>query len=206
MALNQSRLRSQLPITAETKRLLHKIAALLAESPRHVVFEIAGARYRAQDLGSVTIDETLGSGNITFKRPPLADVAGTLELQDITYTGAEGNADDNDVTISYVDDGTAGSETVSVVGTAITVHMEAGVSTATQIKAAFDAESDATDLASAAITGTAGDAQDAEPATALTGGVTGNTLETYDNADILMVKRLRTKKYLIIIKDAANPA
>ena len=206
MALNQSRIRSELPQTAETKRLLVKIAALYAQKSSRLVFEKSGTRFNASECADVALDFDAGSANIIFRRPPSADRAGSLLMQDITYTGAEGNADDNDVTIAYVDDGTAGAETVSVVGTAITVHMEAGVSTATQIKAAFDAESDATDLASAEITGTAGDAQAAQAATALSGGADASALETYDTADILMIKRLRTKKYLIILKDAANPA
>lgn len=206
MALMQSRQRSQLAETAETRRLLDKIAALFAQKAARLVFEKSGVRFNASECANVALDFSLVSGNIVFRRPPAADQAGQRTIQDITYTGAAGNATDNSVTIAYVDDGTAGSETVTVVGTAITVHMEAGVSTATQIKAAFDLSAPATALASAAITGTAGDAQDAQSATALLGGVTKSSLETYDTADILMVKRLRTKKYLIVIKDAANPA
>lgn len=206
MALNQSRMRSQLQSTVETKRLLKKIKDLLALSPNHVVFEKAGVRYKAQELGSVAIDETAVSANIQYKRPPLSDVAGTLVLQDLTYTGLSGNADDNDTTIEYVDDGTAGSETVGVVGQAITVHMEDGVSTATQIKAAIDGTPAAAALVSIAISGTGSNPQDAVAPTNLSGGVTANTLESYDIADIIMIKRLRTKKYLIKIADSANPA
>lgn len=206
MALNQSRQRSQLGEIAETKRLLHKIAALLAQSPRHLVFEIAGQRYRASDLGSVTLDETLVSGNITFKRAPLASVKASKVIQDLTYQADTAGAAGNSITITYVNDGTAGAETVGVVGSAITVHMQSGASTATQIKAAVDASGAAAALVDVSISGVGATAQTAVGATSLAGGVTASSLETYDTADILMVKRLRTKKYLIIIKDAANPA
>lgn len=206
MALNQSRQRSQLGELAETKRLLHKIAGLLALSPRHVVFEMAGQRFRAQDLGSVTIDETLGSGNITFRRPPLAAVKAHKTIQDLTFTADTAGTAGNSITITYANDGTAGSETVGVVGSAITVHMQSGVSTATQIKTAVDASVAAAALVDTSITGTGSTAQTAVSATSLFGGAAANSVETYDNADIQMIKRLRTKKYLIKIKDAANPA
>jgi len=86
-------------------------------------------------------------------------IAASLEIEDITYTAVEPGAAGNDITIAYVDDGTADEETVDVTGTDIVVHMEAGVSTATQIKAAIDAKAEAIALVSAEITGTAGDAQ-----------------------------------------------
>lgn len=42
-------------------------------------------------------------------------------------------------TLEYIDDTTAGSETASIAGLDIKVHIESGVSTATQVKAALDA-------------------------------------------------------------------
>lgn len=104
MALNQSRQRSQLAQTAETKRLLVKIAALYAQKAARLVFEKAGQRFGAEECTNVALDFNAADDNIVFRRP-----------------GAGSN-------------------------------------------------------------------------------------EYYDTADILMVKRLRTKKYLIVIKDAAASA
>lgn len=70
---------------------------------------------------------------------------------DLTFTSVATGVDANDITITLADTATAGSETVDVTGTDIVIGIEAGVSTATQIKAAFDAEEDATDLATCAI-------------------------------------------------------
>lgn len=98
-----------------------------------------------------------------------ADFASVV-IQDITYTAAAAGAVGNDITIAYVGGGTAGSETVDVTDSAIEITIEDGVSTATQVKAAFDGESAATDLASATITGTAGDPQDVVTATNLENG------------------------------------
>lgn len=201
MALNQSRQRSQLAQTAESKRLLDKIAALYAQKSARLVFEKAGQRFNAKDCTNVALDFSLADDNIVFTRPSGPVLKASLAIEDITYTAVAAGAAGNSITIEYLDDGTAGAETVGVVGNAITVHMEAGVSTATQIKAAIDLSAPALALVSAAITGTAGDAQADHAAAPLVGG---SDTEQYDTADILMVKRLRTKKYLIILKDAAS--
>lgn len=62
----RSLLKSDINVLHETNAILDKIAALYAKSPRHVVFEIGLARYRGQDVTGVTIDSTLGSGNVAF--------------------------------------------------------------------------------------------------------------------------------------------
>lgn len=94
----------------------------------------------------------------------------SLVVQDITYTSVAYTTAANDITIEYVAGGTAGSEVVTVNGNAISIEIEDGVSTATQVKAAFDAEPAAVALATAAITGTAGDAQVAAAEANLAGG------------------------------------
>lgn len=95
---------------------------------------------------------------------------GSVVVQDITYTSVALDEDANLISIEYTDGGTAGAEVVSVVDNAISIQIEDGVSTATEIKAAFDAEPAAVALATAAITGTAGDAQDAAVPVFLSGG------------------------------------
>lgn len=203
MPLNQSRMRSQLAISADRLRLLNKIKTLYTQKASRLVFEKAGARFNAKDCSNVALDFDAADDNIIFTRPTGPVIFASKVIQDLTYTAVAAGADGNDITIEYVDDGTADAETVDVTGTAIVVHIESGVSTATQVKAAIDAESTATDLVSVAISGTAGDPQVTAAAANLEDG---SDTEQYDTADILMIKRLRTKKYLIIIKDAADEA
>ena len=64
-----------------------------------------------------------------------AGLQSSITVQDITYTFIA-NGDNNAYQIEYVDDTTAGNESVSILGNLITVHIEDGVSTATQIAAA----------------------------------------------------------------------
>lgn len=99
-----------------------------------------------------------------------AAVKASKIVQDITYTAASYGTVGNSVTVAYTDGATAGSEVVTVTGTAISIQIESGVSTATQVKAAFDLSAAAVALAAASITGTAGDAQVAATAVALESG------------------------------------
>lgn len=124
-----------------------------------------------QDL-TYTARETGPSGNdisIEYLAHTPA-VAASKIVQDLTYTADTPGAAGNDITVTYVDDGTAGAETVTVVGTDITVHMEAGVSTATQIKAAVDLEAPAAALVNVTISGVGGNTQTAQAETALENG------------------------------------
>lgn len=88
---------------------------------------------------------------------PYAGVVSDLVEQDITFTFiAAGN--NNSYTLEYTPGATAGNEVVTVLGNAIEVQIESGVSTATQVKAAWDASQAATAI-NAVITGTASNAQ-----------------------------------------------
>lgn len=86
-------------------------------------------------------------------------------IQDIQYIS--NNVNRAFITIAYVTGGTAGAEVVTVTGAVISVAIESGVSTATQVKAAIDASGAATALLSATILGTASNPQTAVAATAL---------------------------------------
>lgn len=197
MSIFRSRLRNP----NKTEAHLAKIAALFAEKPSHVVFQIGNDRFSAANATNVAIDAESDEDTIVLTRPS-GGVKASLELQDLTYTAVEGGADGNDIQIVYADTGTAGSESVLVVGTVITVSMEDGVSTAQQIYDAIQAESDATDLVSVEITGDPDNEQAAVSATNLAGGL---DVESYDLADIQLIRRLRTKKYLIKISGNADP-
>lgn len=91
-------------------------------------------------------------------------------IGDITYTAVKAGEEGNSISIEYLDTGTAGAETVTVSGNKISVSMEAGVSTATQINTAIGASAAALLLITKAITGVAGTAQSAQAESNLSGG------------------------------------
>lgn len=68
-----------------------------------------------------------------------AAVAASVVVQDLTFSADVTGTASNGVTVTYVNDGTAGAETVAVSNGAITVHMQSGTSTATQINTAVTA-------------------------------------------------------------------
>lgn len=69
---------------------------------------------------------------------PYAGVQSTLTEQDLTFTFNQ-PGDNNSYSLEYTPGATAGSEVVSILGNAITVQIDNGVSTALQIKAALEA-------------------------------------------------------------------
>ena len=97
----------------------------------------------------------------------IAGSVGTLSFAADT-AGLAGNS----IEVILVDGGTAGSETVGVVGSVITVDIETGVSTAAQIKTAIDNDVDAAALVDT--TASVAGAMEADSVT-LTGGLSGNS-------------------------------
>lgn len=85
----------------------------------------------------------------------------TLTKAQLVFTAVAVGAGGNDISIEFLDTGTAGSEEVTVTDSLISVSMEDGVSTATQIKAALDASDEAMTLITVATTGTPSTAQSA---------------------------------------------
>jgi hypothetical protein len=90
-----------------------------------------------------------------FDKDDMQSVQAFLKKAQMTFTAVTAGSDGNDISIEFLDTGTAGAETVTVTGTApvrkISVSIEDGVSTATQIKTAIDASEDATALILATI-------------------------------------------------------
>lgn len=98
--------------------------------------------FKAQD------NELTGiQGVINLVQPVQAAVTG----QGITYTAVPYGNLGNDITITIVGGGTAGAEVVTVVGKAITVQVEAGVSTRTQVETAVEGDVDAAALVSVSV-------------------------------------------------------
>lgn len=141
---------------------------------------------------------------MSIKVPVTSAVKASLVVQDITYTAVLRGTAGNSISITYTSGGTAGSEVVTVSGNDISIQIEDGVSTATQVKAAFDAESDATDLASAAITGTAGNAQDAATIDYLENG-TNPTAAGLDASQVTSITETAVGSWLIIFKYPFHP-
>lgn len=120
--------------------------------------------------GAILSVSAIDKDSVTITSNSNAGVEASLVVQDITYTARVPGTDGNSITIAYTAGGTAGSEVVSVTGTAISVQIETAVSTATQVLAKVVASPAAMALVSASISGTAGDAQVAAVAAPLAGG------------------------------------
>lgn len=103
-----------------------------------------------------------------------AGVQSSIVIQDLTLTfNAVG--DNDTTTIEYVDDVTAGSETATYTAPNIVVHIESGVSTATQVKTALEANFTINSNLTITVSGTASNAQVTQAATNFTGGENAGT-------------------------------
>jgi hypothetical protein len=111
------------------------------------------------------VDEDLETVNVPA-------VAASKKIQDILYTAKTAGADGNDIEITYDDSKNDGSaEVTSVTDGAITVAIEAGVTTAQAIADAIEADEDADALVSVAVdAGDETDPQTAETSVALENG------------------------------------
>lgn len=123
-------------------------------------------------LGSVEIvmeprKTQIHSGDsIYIGRPQRNTSAPGIVVQDLLYI-SKTVAPLTPVTITYTAGGTAGSEVVTLVGTAISVQIESGVSTATQVRTAVLASVTAAALVNVIISGISSTAQVSQSVTAL---------------------------------------
>jgi len=102
-------------------------------------------------------------------------VKASLVIQDLTIEFTLPSSDSNSFTIEYVDDVTAGSENAILAGQAITVHIESGVSTATQVKAAIEANFTLNSNLDVTISGVGSNPQITQVATNFAGGINSGT-------------------------------
>lgn len=109
----------------------------------------------------------------------VAAAAAVVVLQDLTFTAPATGVAGNAVSITYTTGATAGSEVVTVNGSAVTVQISNGVSTATQIRTAFIAVPAAVALATCTISGTGSNAQKTVNASAMSGAVGDDDLGYY---------------------------
>jgi hypothetical protein len=109
--------------------------------------------------------------------------AAALTIGSLVFTAVTAGVAGNSITMRYVNDGVAGSETVSVSGTAITVHVDTTPvtgSTQAQVKTALLASAAAMVLIG--VTGTAATVVTATGPTNLTGGSDSNAGIALTNA------------------------
>lgn len=121
----------------------------------------------ASDFYTIIISDDFADADIE------ATAAALTINGDLTFTAVTPGSGGNAITVALVnDDGiTAGDEEVEVTGTDIVISIDSGVSTATQIKAAYDASAEAVALAACTIVeGQGSAAQAAEAVAPLAGG------------------------------------
>lgn len=114
---------------------------------------------------------TVSTNVVTLAFVCPTSTAATLTQGGVTYTAVATDNTGNNITVAYTGGATAGSEVVSVTANAISVQIENGVSTITQVRTAVNAHAPAAALVTAA--GTSATVVATAAATALTGGITG---------------------------------
>ncbi len=113
---------------------MSKVYILLADDLDLETFLADGA---ASDFYTLLISDDFDDSDIEDGVATPA-VKASRKIQDITYEADTAGTAGNSISITLVNDGTGGSETVGVVASAITVHMQTGVSTAANIKTAIE--------------------------------------------------------------------
>lgn len=132
----------------------------VAETSNTVTATNLAAKLNTDLSGTATVTS---DGAVVTITADAVGVAGNLALTstdevNLTLSGA--------TMTGGIDAVTAGNETVTVSGNAITINLESGTSTATQVKTKFDLSAAAVALATCTVSGTAGDAQTAPVAAA----------------------------------------
>ncbi len=111
---------------------MNRVYVLPVDSTADIADAIEGSE---SDFYTVLITSDFGDDDIGSET---AAVKASLKIQDITYTAKTAGTAGNSTTINYNTGGTAGSEVVTVVGAAISVAMQDGVSTADNIRDAIE--------------------------------------------------------------------
>lgn len=134
---------------------------------------ITSARYAAG------IDVTMD--NVTA----YAGVQASVVIQDLTLEFIQPGSYNNSYTIEYTPGGTAGSEVVSITGFAIEVQIDSGVSTATQIKTALEANMGFNSNVTVTISGVGSNTQVTAGPLSFAGGIdAGRALAAYLDGDV----------------------
>lgn len=125
-------------------------------------------------------------------------VKATLVNQGVTLTAVAFGSSGNSITYAITGGGTAGSEVVTVVGNAISIQIESGVSTVTQVRTALNASVAAAALILAS--GTSGSAVSSPlSATALSGGVNG--VSSFSAPGVSTITQTAVGQFTITLSD-----
>jgi hypothetical protein len=104
-----------------------------------------------------------------FAQADIVASQATLTLEEVLFTAVTAGWDGNDLSVEFTGGATAGAEVVTVADGKITVQIEDGVSTATQVVNAVNGDDDASALVTAS-TSSGATAQDVAAEDDLTGG------------------------------------
>ncbi len=125
------------------------------------------------DFYTVLISSDFADADLTAVAGSAAvpEIKSFKKIEDILYTSKLTGTAGDDISVTYVDDGAAGAETIDLTVHAIVVHMEAGASTADNIRDAIEADSGANALVLLAVdVGDETDVQAAHTIQTLSGG------------------------------------
>lgn len=128
------------------------------------------------------------------------EVKATLVTQGITLTAVAFGSSGNSITFTITGGATAGAEVVTVVGKAISVQIEDGVSSITQVRTAINASIPAAALVVA--TGTSATAVNVATVLPLAGGVDGET--SFSIPGVKSVSQTAVGEVTIILQDVWN--
>lgn len=152
-----------LAYTAASGDTTGTITATWLSAIRLIHFGDAGIKFTAAPTFSGN------TATIAFTVP--TSTAATLTKGGVTYIAVATDNTGNLISVAYTAGGTAGSEVVTVVGNAISVQIQSGTSTITQVRTAVNAAAPAAALVTA--TGTSATVVTTAAASFLTGGITG---------------------------------
>jgi hypothetical protein len=107
-----------------------------------------------QDLTYTALAQDASGNAITIEYANFTPaVKATATIQNLVWQYRTAGTTGNTSSVQYVNDGTAGSETCALVGQALTVHIQSGVTTAAQIQAAVVANGPVNAAFQATLTG-----------------------------------------------------
>lgn len=133
----------------------------------------------------------------SFEQTDLGAFA-SLVNNGITWTAVTMGAAGNDITVALVAGGTAGAEVVSVSGSAISVQIESGVSTRTQVLTAVQASAAASALVGISVA-SGGTAATLLSATALAGG---DDTDFDESSSVMTLSQIGTGVFQIDLPDS----
>lgn len=158
---------------------------------------MANRYFRSQFLYSFFAQPVKLAGGFNI----VQEVKASVVTQGLTLTAVAFGTSGNAITIAFTGGGTAGSEVVTVVGNAISVQIQSGTSTVTQVRTALQAAAPATALA--VTTGTSASTVATASSVPLTGGINGVVAgQTFPG--IASISQSGVGEYTITLSDTYN--